>query len=495
MKSKFNILYVSSEVFPFTPIGALGEISGALPKYLKNFGHDIRVIMPNYRAINERKYVLRDVIRLQGIKIRIGEQVYEASAKSAFIPESKVQVYFLDNKHFFDREGLYADAATGKEYEDNPERFMFFSKGCLEILKLLHWQPDIIHCNDWQTAIIPPLLKTVYREDDFFKNTKTLLSIYTLSEEGAFEASAERLGLPESAFAELGLEGNEWVNFLKMGLHFAELLNTSSPATFKKLPKQFSNSNFAELIKKRKNDIHSIENGVDEQIWNPESDGLIPANFSRRDLSGKSKNKEELLKRFGLRFNNSIPLVSMVTRHPEDEVSDLLVEMAEQVLHLDLQLLIVGAAAAKHKKRLKAIQKEYAGKIGVEPHFDAALLHLIFAGSDGCLLPSRFQSCGLSQLYGLAYGAIPIVYQGGSGAEQVQDVNAGNGAGNGFFFNELDAKELIRVFKTVLKSYEKKDFWTKIVQNAMKQDFSWDASAQKYVKLYQKLMATKASSK
>jgi len=178
MKNNLNIFFVSSEVTPFTHPGELGDVSGSLPKYLKNLGHDIRVMMPNYKVVNKRKYVLRDVIRLQGLKIKVGEEVYEASAKSAFIPESKVQIYFLDNKHFFDRGGIYFDNKTGKAFKDNAERYIFFCIGCLETLKLLHWQPDIIHCNDWCTALIPALLKSVYAKDHFFKNTKTVLSIH-----------------------------------------------------------------------------------------------------------------------------------------------------------------------------------------------------------------------------------------------------------------------------------------------------------------------------
>ncbi len=496
MKSKLNILYVASEVFPFTQAGALGEISGALPKYLKNYGHDIRVIMPNYRAINERKYVLRDVIRLQGIKIKIGEDVYEASAKSAFIPDSKVQVYFLDNKHFFDREGLYSDAATGKYFNDNAERFVFFCKGCLEILKLLHWQPDIIHCNDWQTAAIPFLLKTAYRDDTFFKSTRTLLSFYSFANEGIFESSvAAKLGIADSELDSPGLRKNSHLNFMRIGLEFADLLNTSSAASSKAVVEQFRNSELFDVFKKRKDDIHGISNGIDEQIWNPELDNFIPVKFSRRDLSGKTKDKEELLKRFALFFNDKIPVVSLITRHSDDEVTDALSDMIEQVARLEIQLLIAGPAALKHKKKLKIIQKNYPDKIGIEPNLDMALLHLLLAGSDVCLAPSRFDSCGLNQLYSLSYGAIPIVHKLGSGAEYIEDVNNENSSGNGFVFTQADSKEILKVIKNVLKHYDKKEFWNRIVQNAMKQDLSWGASAQKYIKLYQKLLTTKSSSK
>lgn len=496
MKNKLNILYVASEVFPFTQTGALGEITGALPKYLKNYGHDIRVMMPNYRSINERKYVLREVIRLQGIKIKIGDGVYEATAKSAFIPDSKVQVYFLDNKDFFEREGLYGDLATGKVFSDNAERFTFFCKGCLEILKLLHWQPDIIHCNDWQTAIIPFLLKTVYANDAFLKNTRTLLSFYSLANEGVFESAvAAKLGMTESLSDYASLKKNDQINFLKVGFEFADLLSTASSASSKALTEQFRDSEYFDILKKRKDDIHGISNGIDEQVWNPELDNLIPEKFSRRDLSGKAKNKEELLKRFGLRLNDKTAVISLITRRPDDEVTDAFCEMVDQVARLETQVLIAGPAAVKHKKKLKAVQKEYPDRVASEPNLDSALLHLLVAGSDACLAPSRFESCGLSHLYGLAYGTIPIVHSLGSGAEFIQDVNNDNSSGNGLVFLQTDSKELLKVIKNVIKYFDKKDFWSRIVQNAMKQELSWGASAQKYIKLYQKLLGAKSSSK
>lgn len=492
MRNKFNILYVSPEVFPFTQTGALGEISGALPKYLKNFGHDIRVITPNYRCINERKYVLRDVIRLQGIKIKIGNQEFEATAKSSFIPDSKVQVYFLDNKHFFDREGLYFDPDTGKEFSDNAERFIFFCKGCLEILKLLHWQPNIIHCNDWQTAILPLLLKTVYRNETFFRNTRTLLSLHNPFKEGSFDASvASKLGVADLA----DVQKNGHFNFLKMGLEFADLLSISSVPFSKGVPEQFRESTLFESFKKRKSDLHSISNGVDDQVWNPERDDLIPKKYGRRDLSGKTVNKQELLNRFRLSYHENIPVLSVITRYPDDEVTELLPDAVEQLVRLELQMVIIGPAAAKHKKKFKALQKEQPDKIAYEPELDPALFHLTLAGSDLGLMPSGFESCGLNLLYSLSYGAIPIAYKQGMGAEFVVDIDANSGSGNGFVFDQLDPKELVKVIKTALKTYEKKEIWIKIVQNTMRQDLSWDASAQKYVKLYQKLLISKGANK
>jgi len=251
MKSKLNIFYVSSEAFPFTKATELGEVSGALPKYLKQMGHDIRVMMPNYKTINERKYILRDVIRLQGLDIKIGDKVFQANGKSAFIPDSKVQIYFLDNKELFDTDGFNLYNNASGRHKDNPDRYIFFSIGCLETLKVLHWQPDIIHCNNWQTALIPLLLKSVYRDDPFFKNSRTLLSIHDFAQQGNFDTSTmKKAGIPEPF-----LNGKDF-NFLEAGIKYADMLNTGSESYACEAQENSASSfGLRQVLKERKNEF------------------------------------------------------------------------------------------------------------------------------------------------------------------------------------------------------------------------------------------------
>jgi starch synthase len=492
MKSKLNIFFVSSEVFPFTQAGALGEVAGALPKYIKNFGHDIRVMTPNYKSINERKYVLRDVIRLQGLKIPVGDDIHIANAKSAFLPDSKVQIYFLDNKHFFQRDGLYADPRSGKEYKDNDERFIFFCKGCLETLKLLYWQPDIIHCSGWQTALIPILLKTIYRQEAFFKNTRTLLSFPAQFSPGHFTSSTfEKAGIQQN---HSGAQNNNGLDFLKVGLEYADLLSTYGESAVASISELAQNRvEFKDILARRKNDIYGIVNGIDSQIWNPEKDSLIPFQYSRRDPSGKAKNKVELLNRYSLEFSEKIPVISLIAHATNGNLQERLLAVIDQLVSLDLYLLIFGSIDPKYQKRVKAIQKQYPKKVRIEPLLNTALTHLIVAGSDLFLMPSAYDVFGLDQLYCLAYGTIPLISNTMGAAEAIVTVNPETATGTGFIFNHKELSEILKVVKQAIKSYQRKEVWAKIIQNAMRVDVSWDVSAQKYVKLYNKLMSLRNS--
>lgn len=490
MKNKLKIFYVSSEVFPFAKTDELGEVSGAYPKYIKNLGHDIRVMMPNYQTINERKYVLRDVIRLQGLKIKLGDKEFTADTKSAFIPDSKVQIYFLDNKEYFERQGLYSEIKTGKEYSDNAERYIFFSMGCLETLKLLCWQPDIIHCNDWQTAIIPILLKTLYRDDSFFKNTKTLLSIHKVTQQGNFDASVlQKTGIHEYLEDCNDARNNGDFSFLRAGLEYADMLNTTSESHADEIHDYLNGSN--EEPKKRKHQFFGILNGVDKQVWNPETDKLIPFNYNNSDFSGKIKNKEELRKKFGLEMDPKIPVISTILKLDHEKGIDLVLDIVDQLMKLKVQLIVLGQGEKKYHDKLKVIQKKHKGKIGLEFSFDNTVAHLVQAGSDMLMMPSRFEPCGLNQMYGLAYGTIPIVQRTGGLKDTVKNFSEEKLTGTGFIFDKPESREFLKVVKSAVKFYNDEKIWSKLVHNAMRENFSWETPAQKYIKLYQKLMSTR----
>ena len=358
MKNKLKIFYVSAEVSPFTQTGELADISGALPKYLKSLGHEIRLMMPNYKAVNERKYILRDVIRLQGFEIKLGDEIYNANAKSAFIPDSKVQIYFLDNKFFFDRDGLYYDKLTGKEFNDNALRFLFFSLVCLETLKLLYWQPDIIHCNDWQTALIPILLKTTYQDDTFFKNTKTLLSVHNYAHHGHFDSTTiQKSGLLDSLMMSKERIGDNMdVNFLEAGLENADLLTAPHYPNLNEITDESKNSiHVKEILTTRKKDVLSIINGIDEQVWNPEVDTLIPFNYSRRDLSNKVRNKGDLLNHFELDAQDNSGVISMISHFCDDKCFELLLAKIEQILKTDARVIILANFEKKHQSKIKVL--------------------------------------------------------------------------------------------------------------------------------------------
>lgn len=490
MKNKFKILFVSPEVAPFAQTCEVGEVSGALPKYLKNLGHDIRVMMPNYKSINERKYVLRDVIRLQGLEVKLGDQELNANGKSAFIPDSKVQIYFLDNKDYFDRSGLYSDENTGLAFEDNAERFLFFCKGCLETLKLLYWQPDIIHCNDWQTAFIPVLLKTVYQKDVFFKNTRTLLSIHDFKNQAVFNASLlAQTGIDDSLNGKPG-QGSRKINLLQLGMKNADMLHTVSETYVDEALKHADNG-AADVLQERKKELISIPYGIDPQVWNPETDPLIKSHYSAADVSGKAENKRALLQHFNLEGDESVPLIGMVSQLTYEKGIELVLEAVAEIMNLKVNLVISGNGDREYQKKLQALQKNYAGRIGLDWELDPATTHLITAGSDLYLMPSRSEPCGLGQLHCMTYGTVPIVRKTGGLAETVNDFTSDSSSGTGFVFEQFKSAQLLAAVRRALGVFSDKEAWEKVMTNAMKQDFSWNAAVARYVKIYQKMMGVK----
>lgn len=493
MKGTFNVLYVSSEVAPFAKTGGLADVAGALPKALKDMGLDVRIMMPKYGFISERKYVLREVIRLREIPVRLGEREYVVSAKSAFLPDSKVQVYFIDYPPYFDRESPYVNPSTGKDWSDNAERFALFSRAVLEVLRVLHWQPDVIHCNDWQTALIPAYLKTQLKDDPFYAKISTLLTIHNLAYQGVFEEDVvEVIGLPRELFGPGGpVEFYGKVNFLKAGIVFADAISTVSERYAEEIQTEEFGAGLDGVLRSRKDDLYGILNGVDYSVWNPETDEFIPHKYSISDLSGKQRNKEALLTQVGLPYDPNIPVIGMISRLAEQKGFDLLIEAMDQLMALDLELVILGTGDPKYHKLLEEYAKKYPEKLSVNLRFDEPLAHLIEAGSDMFLMPSRYEPCGLNQIYSLKYGTIPIVRETGGLADTIQDYDPQTGKGTGFVFKEYSAEAMLAAVRRALNVYQDKTTWTKIMKTAMRQDFSWNVAAKKYVSLYRKLVSGK----
>ncbi|HNR67304.1 MAG TPA: glycogen synthase GlgA [bacterium] len=494
MKNRLKILFLSSEVAPFAKTGGLGDVSGALPKALYEAGHDVRVMMPKYGCISERKYVLRDVIRLRKIPLIMGGKEYAALAKSAFIPDTKVQVYFLENKPFFDKKDLYIDPRTGKDFANNAERFALFCRAALETTKLLHWEPDVIHCNDWQTALIPWLLKNDYSNDGFFAKTRTVLSLHNVAFQGVFEpAVLAKIGLPQ----ELGQKDGDMefygrVNFLKLGALSADYLTTVSPSYAQEIQQNETlGAGLDPIFRARKRELVGILNGVDYSIWNPEIDSLIPAKYNAASLKEKLVNKQALAEQSGLNFDPTVPIIGMISRLTEQKGFDILLEGAEKIFALNLQLIILGTGESRYETGLKALQRKFPQKLALHFKFDDELAHLIEAGSDCFLMPSRFEPCGLNQLYSLKYGTLPIVHATGGLADTIIDVTKDPAKGNGFVFQEYSASALYEAIERAVGEFVAGKEWQKIVKRAMRLDFSWKSLAEKYVKLYHKLDSLK----
>ncbi|MFC1477700.1 glycogen synthase GlgA, partial [candidate division KSB1 bacterium] len=487
-----KILFVSSEVFPFAKTGGLADVSGALPKTMKKLGHEVRIIMPKYKVVNERKFVLREVIRLKDIPILLGSDTKKISVKSAFTTDTeKIQTYFIDYKPYFGRDGLYVDTKSKKEYVDNDERFILFAKGIFETLKLLFWQPDIIHCNDWQTGLVPFFLRTLYKDDDFFKKTAALFTIHNVGYQGNFPAgSYVKTNIDSDLFtpgAHTEFYGK--FSFMKTGIYYADFVNTVSPTYAKEVQEtEEYGFGFEGIFSDRKKYFSGILNGVDYCVWDPETDALIPQNYSIRGLSAKVENKKALLEQYGLPFKENVPLIGVISRLSDQKGFDLIEEIKEALFDLDVQLVLLGTGEKKYHKMFQKLAKKYPEKVGVNLTFDNELAHRIEAGSDMFLMPSRYEPCGLNQMFSLKYGTVPVVRKTGGLADTIHEFDPETGKGNGFIFNDYDSRELLNAIKRALKIYKDQKSWTRIMKNGMKQDFSWMAAAKKYYKLYEKIL-------
>ena len=487
---QFKILYLASEVAPFAKAGGLADVTGALPKALKGFNQEIRLMLPKYKFINERKYILREVIRLREIPVTVNGKTEIANVKSAFLPDSKVQIYFIEIGDYFNRPGIYMDPKTNKPYKDNAERFAFFSKAALETLRILSWQPDIIHCNDWQTAAIPVYLKTVYQSEAFFTGVKTIFTIHNLTSQGTFDtAKAKDIDFDESQTREGGMFNKDGqLNLTKAAIHFADFITTVSENYAEEIIRDDSlGFGLGSLLDEKADKFEGILNGVDYSVWSPEKDKFIPAKYTKDDLAGKEENKKALLMRLGMEYKPDIPLLGMISKINEQKGLDLVVEAMDYLLALDIQISIHGEGDKVLIDKLTDYAKKYPDKLKLNFTYDDKMAHLIEAGSDIFLMPSRYEPCGLNQIYSLKYGAIPVVSAVGGLLDTVDDLDDESNDGTGFVIDKLTAKGIVKAVKKAISLYKKKDELVEFQKRIMNEDFSWEFSAKRYLDIYDRV--------
>jgi starch synthase len=491
---KIKTLFVTTEVFPFVKTGGLADVSAALPQALMELGHEVRILVPKYGAIDERKFKIHEVVRLKDLKVKIGDKEVVFSLRSSFLigPKTRVQIYFLDNIEYFGgRQSLYVDPVTGTDYQDNDERFILFCRSAFELMSKLGWVPDIIHLNDWQSGLIPAYLKTVYKDDPLFQNTKTVLTIHNLAYQGFFPKDIfPKMGLPDELNSEKGIEIYGRLNFMKSGLQYSDVITTVSETYSKEMTKdEESGAGLKTILTKRKDSLYGIINGIDDKAWNPSTDTQIPKNYSYKTLEDKAENKKALSEKFNLPYEQNVPMIGMISRLIDAKGYDLVAEAMEELLQLDLRFIVLGTGDKKYHKFFQDMQNKYPQKFACYLGFDDELAHLIEAGSDMFLMPSRYEPCGLNQMYSLIYGTVPIVRETGGLADTVEKYNEKEEKGNGFMFSKYDSKEMIKETKRALKLYQNKPVWQKIMKAGMKSDFSWTNSAKKYLDLYKNLLA------
>ena len=490
---KLKILFATSEVVPFIKTGGLADVSSALPQKLQEMGHFVRIIVPKYGAIDERKFKIHEVVRLKDLKINIGENEVVFSLRSSFLigPKTRVQIYFLDNPQFYgSRHSLYTDPLTGEDYPDNDERFILLARAVFELITKLGWTPDIIHCNDWQTGLIPAYLKSTYKNDPIFKPIKTLFTIHNLSFQGIFpKANFYKTDLPKELDSEKGILHKGKINFLKSGLLYSDMITTVSETYAKEIYKDKDfGFGLEDVLSKRKKDLYGIINGIDDTIWNPEVDNKIPKRFSSKNLELKKESKQTLANNFNFTPKEDTPVIGMISRLFDNKGMDLIEKSFAELMKLNIHLVILGTGDKKYHKFFSSMGSKYHNKFSCYIGFDDELAHLIEAGCDMFLMPSKFEPCGLNQMYSLMYGTVPIVRKTGGLADTVQKFNPKNKTGNGFVFEKYSAKDMVTEIKNAIKIFTSdKETWQTIMRNGMKSDFSWLNSSKKYVDLYKKL--------
>lgn len=468
-----KILYISSEVVPFAKTGGLADVAGALPKALKNIGHDIRIFMPRYRSIDLERYELK----------KIAPQIYEGR-----LPGTEVIVYFYDDPAFFgQRDGLYQ--LKGVDYEDNLERFSAFCAAALPFLKALNWRPDIIHGNDWQSALVIARLKVLFRDDPFFARTATVYSVHNMAYLGLFPKDKLAVtGLGEEVFKQDGLEFWGQIALTKAGFVYADVINTVSETYAREIQTPEYGAGLDGLLRARSQDVFGIINGIDYELWNPATDKNIVKRYSPATIFLKAENKLELQRQNKLPENKEVPIIGLVTRLADQKGFDIFSAALDEIMALDCQVVILGTGDQKYHELLLKEQSRYPEKIAVNLTFDAMLAELIYAGADMFLMPSLYEPCGLGQLISFKYGTIPIVRRTGGLADTVENFDPVIGKGEGFVFQGYNSQELADAVKRALDAYKRKELWETLQKRVMKLDYSWDASAKKYVSLYMKAL-------
>lgn len=485
MERKLRVLMVASEAVPFAKTGGLADVVGALPGALGKLGVDVKVLLPYYSMVRQGKVPTAPVAENLGISLGPLTLSFDVMASSS----EELPFYFVKRDEFYDRSQLYGTPKG--DYFDNLERFAFFSAAVLPFCQALDFHPDIIHCHDWQSALAPVYLKSRWWGEPALAGAKTLLTIHNLAYQGLFPKEAfPRLGLDWSLFSINGLEYYDQISLLKGGLVFADAINTVSPSYGREIQTEEFGCGLDGVLRDRAAALSGIINGVDYRDWNPETDALIPATYSKSDFKGKAKNKAALMEAFGLNKDLAeAPLLGIISRLADQKGFDLVEAILPQLMARNLTLVILGTGDEKYHRLLTAMAAKYPGRLGVKIAFDNSLAHLIEAGADMFLMPSRFEPCGLNQLYSLKYGTIPIVRATGGLADTVTQVGRTKGAGTGFLFEEYSSEAFLKAIYTALAAYEDKRLWKLIMQNAMSQDFSWNKSAQDYLNLYQSLLA------
>ncbi|MBI4456420.1 MAG: glycogen synthase GlgA [Acidobacteria bacterium] len=485
MQKKLRVLIAAAEASPFAKEGGLADVVGGLAHALSELDVDVRVMLPRYGSLKDTKR-LRPKAELGRISLEVYS--FQAHLLQAEFPASAVPVYFVENSDFFGGPGIYSDPGSGEALADNFQRFLFFMKAALAACRRMAWIPDVIHCNDWHTGLLPAYLKLGYDAADWpFRSTASVFTIHNLAYQGRVSMDLFKLtDLPRHlAYPQGPFESDGDLNLMKSAIVFADVLTTVSPTYALEIQRSLEYGYGLEaLLRSRHRDLYGVLNGIDTDEWNPATDRLISARYSVKRFEGKARNKAELQRSLGLRESSVIPLVGMISRLAEQKGLDLVLQAIPQLLAMDLQFVFLGSGNKKYYEALQFVARNHPQKFSVNLKFDNKLAHWIEAGSDLFLMPSRYEPCGLNQMYSLRYGTIPVVHHTGGLADTVRDCHQ-YPDGNGFKFYTYSAGEMLETLRRALFVYQDRREWRKVMKRGMTEDFSWRKSAQRYYELYQ----------
>lgn len=477
-----KICFAASECFPYVKTGGLGDVTGSLPKALEDEGCEVRIFVPLYGGIKTVQHGIRQLEEFNDISVKIGNKEVSFNVWFGILPDSNIEVYFIDCPVYFQREMPYTNDS------DEDERFILFQIAVIETLQRLKWAPDVLHCNDWQTSLIPVYLKTNYKWDKLFSDTSTLLSIHNIAYQGRFSKnSVFNAGLSFSMYYPGGpYELDNTFCFLKAGILFSDIISTVSPTYAKEIQTKEFGSGLEGVLSTRKDDLYGVLNGIDTNIWNPKTDKFIPENYSKKNPANKILCKQELLKEAEIEFNEDIPSIGIISRFAGQKGFELIFPVINELMNLPFQLLVLGSGDEMTEKFFEQLAKSFPHKVNAYIGYSNKLAHWITAGCDMFLMPSRYEPCGLNQMYSLNYGTIPIVRNTGGLADTVKDYNSSDQKGNGFSFDDYTSYALYKTIVRALDIYKDKKIRQKIMDRGMKEDFSWKHSAKEYLNLYEK---------
>ncbi len=471
-----KVLYAASEALPFMASGGLGDVAGSLPQALRKRLIGCRVVMPMYDGIKQELKDTMTFITSISVPVAWRRQycgIFEAK-------HNGVIYYLIDNQYYFKRDGIYG-------YYDDAERFAFFSRAILEMIPYIDFKPDIIHCNDWQTALTPVYYSTMYAQSPGYENIKTVFTIHNIQYQGVYgkELISEVLGIPASANSVIEYDGN--VNFMKGAVESANRVTTVSPSYASEILDPWYSHGLDTILNERSWKLSGILNGIDVELYDPQTDKDIFENYSASDFSAKAKNKRCLQELMGLPQKADTPLIGIVSRLVSHKGLDLIkAVMEELVVTTDVQFVVLGSGDWQYENFFKDIAARHPDQVAIKLGFIPSLSKKVYAGSDMFLMPSKAEPCGLSQMIALRYGSIPIVRETGGLRDSIKD--SGDGEGNGFTFSNYNAHEMLYTIHRAIDGYQNKDGWKILVKRAMECDNSWGKSANEYIRLYKSLL-------